>query len=89
MMKDQIEHFKELNENLKTLTEKKIRLEEQFNSKKKDLTDLVQEIKEAGYDPRKLGEVIKEKEDNLQKAIGTFEKDLQKVSEQLTEIEGT
>lgn len=87
-MKDQIEQFKELNEDLKTLTEKKIRLEEQFNSKKKDLTDLVQEIKEAGYDPRKLGEVIKGKEEDLQKAIGTFEKDLQKVSEQLTEIEG-
>ena len=87
-MKDQIEHSKELNEDLKTLTEKKIRLEEQFNSKKKDLTDLVQEIKEAGYDPRKLGEIIKGKEEDLQKSIGTFEKDLQKVSEQLTEIEG-
>lgn len=87
-MKDQIEQFKELNEDLKTLTEKKIRLEEQFNSKKKDLTDLVQEIKEAGYDPRKIGEVIKEKEEGLQKTIDTFKKDLQKVSEQLTEIEG-
>lgn len=87
-MKDQIERFSELKDKLKILSEKKIRLEEQFKSNKSALTDLVTEVKGAGYDPRKLGEVIKEKEESLKKNIGDFEQDLQEVSRQLTEIEG-
>jgi uncharacterized protein (UPF0335 family) len=87
-MKDQIERFKELNDKLKTMSEKKIRLEENFKTKKQTLTDLVKEIKEAGYDPRNLGEVIQEKEKSLKEAISTFEQELQTVSTQLTEIEG-
>ena len=87
-MKDQIEHFKGLNDQLKSLSEKKIRFEEQFKTKKQALTDLVKEIRDAGYDPRNLGEVIKEKEKALTSAISTFEKELQAVSAQLTDIEG-
>jgi len=87
-MKDQIERFKELSEKLKNLSEKKIRLEEQFKSKKETLTGLVKEIKDAGYDPRNLGEVIKEKEESLKAAIGTFEQELQTLSTQLSGIEG-
>ncbi len=87
-MKDQIERFRELNDKLKGLSEKKIRLEEQYKSKKEALTNLVKEIKDAGYDPKNLGVVIKEKEESLKTAISTFEEELQKVSEQLTQIEG-
>lgn len=87
-MKDQIERFRELNDKLKTLSEKKIRLEEQFKSKKQALTDLVTEIKNAGYDPKNLGVVIKEKEEALKTAISSFEGELQKVSGLLTQIEG-
>lgn len=87
-MKDQIERFRELSDKLKNLSEKKIRLEEQFKSKKAALTELVKEIKDAGYDPKNLGEVIKEKEEALKNAIGTFEQELQTVSTQLAEIEG-
>lgn len=87
-MKDQIERFRELNDKLKGLSEKKIRLEEQYKSKKEALTNLVKEIKDAGYDPKNLGAVIKEKEESLKTAISTFEGELQKVSEQLTQIEG-
>jgi len=87
-MKDQIELFKELNVKLKTMSEKKIRLEENFKTKKQALTDLVKEIKDAGYDPRNLGEVIQEKENSLKTAINTFEQELQAVSTQLAEIEG-
>jgi uncharacterized protein (UPF0335 family) len=88
MMKDQIERFRELNDKLKTMSEKKIRLEENFKTKKQALTDLVKEIKDAGYDPRNLGEVILEKENSLKGAISTFEQELQAVSTQLAEIEG-
>jgi uncharacterized protein (UPF0335 family) len=87
-MKDQIERFKELNDKLKNLSEKKIRLEEQFRSRKQALSDLIKEIKAEGYDPTKLGEVIKEKEELLKSAIGAFEQELQTVSTQLTDIEG-
>lgn len=87
-MKDQIERFRELNDKLKGLSEKKIRLEEQYKSKKEALTNLVKEIKDAGYDPKNLGTVIKEKEESLKTAISSFEGELQKVSEQLSEIEG-
>jgi uncharacterized protein (UPF0335 family) len=87
-MKDQIELFKELSEKLKTMSEKKIRLEENFKTKKQALTDLVKEIKDAGYDPRNLGEIIQEKENSLKEAISTFELELRTVSTQLAEIEG-
>jgi uncharacterized protein (UPF0335 family) len=87
-MKDQIENFRNLQSKLRNLSDKKIRLEEQFKTKKKDLTDLISEIREAGYDPKNLGAVIKEKESSLKVAIDSFEKDLQTVSTQLSEIEG-
>lgn len=86
-MKDQIEHFKELNDKLKNVTEKKIRLEEQFRNKKQTLTELIKEIKDAGYDPTKLNDIIAEKEDSIKAAIKEFEEELQAVSAQLSEIE--
>lgn len=87
-MKDQIENFRDLQSKLRNLSDKKIRLEEQFKTKKKDLTNLITEIREAGYDPKNLGVVIKEKEASLKIAIDSFEKDLQTVSTKLSEIEG-
>lgn len=87
-MKDQIERFRELSDKLKGLAEKKIRLEEQYKTKKQALSDLVKEIKDAGYDPRNLGTVIREKEESLTKDISSFENDLQEVSSKLAEIEG-
>jgi DNA repair exonuclease SbcCD ATPase subunit len=87
-MKDQIERFKELNETFKSLSEKKIRLEEQFKARKKALSELITEIKDAGYDPTKLNDVIKEKEISLKTAIGDFEAELQEVSSKIAEIEG-
>lgn len=87
-MKDQIDRFRELNDKLKVLSEKKIRLEEQYKSKKEALTNLITEIKTAGFDPKNLGAVIKEKEEALKTAIGSFEGELQKVSELLTQVEG-
>lgn len=87
-MNDQIEQFRILSEQLKTLSEKKIRLEEQYKAKKEALTNLIVEIKEKGYDPKKLNEVIQEKEKDLNDSIEEFKKELEKVSAELTEIEG-
>ena len=88
-MKDQIEKFRELNDFLNTLTEKKIRYEEQLKSKRKDFATLKKEIEDAGYDPTKLGEIIKKKEEKFKKSISDFEKELTTVSEQLSEIEAS
>jgi chromosome segregation ATPase len=86
-MKDQIELFRELNDKLNSLNEKKIRFEEQLKSKKKDFISLRKEIEDAGYDPTKLSVIKKEKEDQVKVDIENFEKKVNKVSEQLSEIE--
>ena len=86
-MKDQIEKFKSLDETRKNLSEKKIRIEEQFKSKKQALSSLIKEIQEEGYDPKKLGEIIQEKEKEVEDRISKFEEDLQEASGKLAEIE--
>jgi mannitol/fructose-specific phosphotransferase system IIA component (Ntr-type) len=87
-MQDEIERFKKLSQKLKEMSEKKIRYEEQYNSKKEALTELLKEIKEAGYDPKDLANIIKTKEEELKTALNTFETELQQVSSKLSEIEG-
>jgi hypothetical protein len=86
-MKDQIEHFRKLNQNLKKLSEKKIRFEEQLRAKKQAFIELKREIELEGYDPAKLSDIIKEKEAALKVGIADFEDTLTKVSDQLSEIE--
>ena len=58
-MSDKIEKFQKLQEKASDLKTKKIRLEEQYKSKKSTLKELVKEVKDLGYDPNKLGQVIK------------------------------
>ena len=87
-MNDKVEKFKTLNQKLKELSEKKIRYEEQFNSRKQALAVLLREIKDAGYDPTKLDDAITEKESALDKTMESFEKELNSVSEKLAAIEG-
>lgn len=87
-MNDKVEHFKSLQEKADKLKSKKIALEERQKTKKEDLKKVVKEVKAMGYEPNKLGQVIKEKEAALEKEIETFEKDLTEVSEKLSEIEG-
>ncbi len=86
-MTNDVERFEELIKKSKTLDEKKIRLEEQLNTRKKFLGDLVKEIKAEGYEPTKLKEVIEEKEKSLKQQIDSFEKDLNDVSSKLSAIE--
>jgi uncharacterized protein (UPF0335 family) len=86
-MKSEIEKFTALNQTLSDLRDKKIRLEEQFKSKKASLSELLKEIKAAGYDPTKLKEIIQEKETSLKKQIADFEQEVTKVSSALSKIE--
>lgn len=86
-MASDIERFEELTKRSKALNEKKIRLEEQLSTRKKDLGDLVRKIKDEGYDPTKLKDIIEEKEKGLKQQIDAFEKDLTEVSQKLSAIE--
>ena len=86
-MEKEIQRFAELNEQLKKLETKKIRLEEQFKAKKKELTELVAGIKEDGYDPNKLKDIIEEKEAELKACLKQFEEDVQKSSNELAKVE--
>jgi len=86
-MQTEIEKFKELTDKVKGLGEKKIRLEEQYRSKKEALTTLLKEIKAAGFDPSKLKETIAEKEASLKSQIAVFEQEVDKVSSMIAKIE--
>jgi len=86
-MDKEIEKFTELSKQLRTLEDKKIRLEEQFKSKKEALSELIKEIKDAGYDPTKLKETIQQKEEELKKDIASFEGELNEASSLLSKIE--
>lgn len=76
--------LKKQNEELKT---KKIRLEEQHRSKKAQLAELIAQIKEKGYDPNKLKDIIATKEQELKKSIEEFRASVEKASAQLAQIE--
>ena len=86
-MKDEVTRFKEISQQLEALEEKKIRIEEQFKSKKAALQELLNKIKSEGYDPTKLSEIIAEKESVLIKDLQKFEKQVKEVSEALSVVE--
>lgn len=87
MIDEQMKKFESLIEKQKLLEEKKIRLEEQYNSKKQALLELIEEIKNAGYNPKELGTIIEQKEKELQEEIDNFEKELSELSNKISEIE--
>lgn len=87
MINEQIEKFENLTKKQRMLEEKKIRLEEQYNNKKEALLELIKEIKEAGYNPKELGEIINKKEKELSEKIAQFEKELEDLSNKIAEIE--
>lgn len=86
-MDKEIERFTDLSKQLRTVEDKKIRLEEQFKTKKEALSELIKEIKDAGYDPTKLKEIIQTKEEELKKDIAAFEAELSTASSLLSKIE--
>ena len=86
-MEDQVAKFKKLQESAEELKTKKITLDTKYKAKKEALRDVVQEVKDMGIDPNKLGQVIKEKEVELATEIGAFEKEVTEVSAKLAKIE--
>jgi len=82
------EKFMKLQKLLKEYDTKKIRIEEQYKSKKEILTTLVKEIRDMGFEPKELASIISKKEEEIKKAIEAFEAELNAVSSKLSKIEG-
>lgn len=87
MSSSEVDKFIELEEKLENVKTRKIRLEEQYKNKSQSLREVVDKIKKYGYDPKDLKNVIAKKEEDLKKQIKEFEDKLEKVSDQLSQIE--
>lgn len=86
-VEDLTKKLAELKEKCSELYERKVRLEERLKAEKKNLTNLVKKVKEKGYDPNKLEQIRKEKEEELEKKIQELEKSIEKSDKELAEIE--
>lgn len=91
MAVDQIEQLQtkleDLSQRLSKATEKKAELRGQLDVKKRELLDLVAEIEQAGYDPKKLKEERDKKAAELQVMMTSFEKELAEVEAALAGFE--
>jgi uncharacterized protein (UPF0335 family) len=88
MSQEQVERYLKIETKLKDVTTRKIRIEEQYKSKKKDLKDLIDEIKGEGYNPNELKSVIEGLEKEFKEELETFESTLEDISSKLSKIEG-
>lgn len=84
---NEIEKFKELKEAVTTISDKKIRIEERYKNLTEQLEKLIKEIKDKGYDPKKLNEIKTEKETTLKKQLEELEIKVTEAQNKLDEIE--
>ena len=82
-----LEKFISLKGSIKELSDKKIRLEERFKSEKDRLEKLLAEIQAKGYDPKRLSEIRKEKEDLLKTKLEELSSKVKETMVKLTAIE--
>jgi hypothetical protein len=87
-MSAEVEKFMELEKKENDLKTRKIRIEEQLKAKKQALTDLIKEIKAAGYDANDLQKLRTTKKQEAKEKLEKYETDLNKLSEELSKIEG-
>ena len=86
-MENQVEEFVELEKKSESLKTRIIRIDEQLKAKKQALTELVKEIKDAGYDPANLKQIIQQEETDIKDKIVKFKQELETVSSELAKIE--
>ena len=84
---DDTQRFTQIKEDIDNMSDQKIRLEERFKTEKANLEKLLTEIKEKGYDPKKLKEIREEKETELQKLLAELEAAVKDTQEKLNLIE--
>ena len=86
-MDDLSKRVTKIKEKSEKLHDRKIRLEERLKSEKAALAKVVQEIKEKGYDPKKLKKTAEEKKKELEEIVDKVNSALDKAEEVLNEIE--
>ena len=84
---NEIQKFTELKTIIAGLSDKKIRLEERFNNEKDRLEKLLAEITSKGYDPKKLSEIRKQKEEELKTLLETLNTKVEETQTKLNAIE--
>ena len=84
---NEVERFKKAKEEIDNLSDKKIRLEERFKNEKQRLEELISEISDKGYDPKKLTEIREKKETELKDLLEKLEASINETSKKLNLIE--
>lgn len=84
---NEIQEFQELTENIKSLSDRKIRAEERFKTEKDHLEKIINEITSKGYDPKKISEIKKEKEAELKKLLQEIRLKIDETNQKLKLIE--
>jgi len=87
MSQERVERYMEIEKKLKDVSTRKIRIEEQYKAKKKDLKDIIDEIKGEGYNPKDLKNIIVELEAEFNEELKIFESTLDDISQKLSKIE--
>jgi uncharacterized tellurite resistance protein B-like protein len=88
MSQEQVEKYIELQEKLQDVSNRKIRIEEQYKAKKQALKELITDIKKEGHEPNELKKVISDMEKEFDSELSKFEGDLNNISNKLSKIEG-
>lgn len=84
---DDTQRFTQIKEDINKMSDQKIRLEERFKTEKANLEKLLTEIKDKGYDPKKLKEIREKKETELQELLAELEVTVKDTQEKLNLIE--
>ena len=84
---DNADRFKEVSQKISDLSSKKIRLEERLKAEKAQLEKLLKEVTDKGYDPKKLTEIRKEKEIELENQFKMLETELKDLTQKISVME--
>lgn len=79
--------YQSIQKSIEQAKDLKARLEERKKNTEKQLTALVEKIKAAGYDPKKLKEIRDKKLAELQELVAEKEKEVKEVLEKLRAID--
>ena len=82
-----IERFTQIEEKIKTLSNRKIRVEERYNNEKARLEKLLEEIKQKGFDPKNLSSIKDQKVAEFRQKIEELEAKAASISKALDAIE--
>lgn len=86
-MPTDMERFSAIKERVKALSDKKIRLEERHKAETARLEKKLKEIVDKGYDPKKLTEIRKQKQEELAALLKQLEEGVGTAEQQLNSIE--